>query len=203
MTNEEIELLQNAKNGNATAINKILADNKSLVNQIARRYFLLGGDRDDVLQEGMIGLFNAINSFDFAKSDSFKNYASKVVEREIITAIRRENTSKNTALNTSVITDINEFLHEENYPELDVISEENSHELMSSIDNKLSDFEKCVVELFLDGYNYTDIANKLNKSPKSIDNALTRIKIKLKSIREDIWVILHFIENTGLKVLMK
>ena len=104
MTNEEIELLQNAKNGNATAINKILTDNKPLVNQIARRYFLLGGDRDDVLQEGMIGLFNAINSFDFAKSDSFKNYASKVVEREIITAIRRENTSKNTALNTSFCT---------------------------------------------------------------------------------------------------
>ena len=186
MTNEEIELLQNAKKGNATAINKILTDNKPLVNQIARRYFLLGGDRDDVLQEGMIGLFNAINSFDFAKSDSFKNYASKVVEREIITAIRRENTSKNTALNTSVITDINEFLHEENYPELDVISEENSHELMSSIDSKLSDFEKCVVELFLDGYNYMGIANKLNKSPKSIDNALTRIKTKLKNIREDI-----------------
>ena len=77
-------------------------------------------------------------------------------------------------------------MHEENYPELDVISEENSHELMSSIDSKLSDFEKCVVELFLDGYNYMGIANKLNKSPKSIDNALTRIKNKLKNIREDI-----------------
>ena len=170
----------------AEAMEFMLKKYGSIVKREIRTVYLIGAETEDLTQEGMIGLFNAINSFDFAKSDSFKNYASKVVEREIITAIRRENTSKNTALNTSVITDINEFLHEENYPELDVISEENSHELMSSIDSKLSDFEKCVVELFLDGYNYMGIANKLNKSPKSIDNALTRIKNKLKSIREDI-----------------
>ena len=72
MTNEEMGLLISAKNGNANAINQILIDNKSLVNQIARKYFLLGGDRDDVLQEGMIGLFNAINSYDEKKNDNFK-----------------------------------------------------------------------------------------------------------------------------------
>ena len=109
-----MELLISAKNGNANAINQILIDNKSLVNQIARKYFLLGGDRDDVLQEGMIGLFNAINSYDEKKNDNFKNYASRVVEREIINAIRKENTRKNSVLNSSVITDICDYLHEEN-----------------------------------------------------------------------------------------
>ena len=143
-------LLISAKNGNANAINQILIDNKSLVNQIARKYFLLGGDRDDVLQEGMIGLFNAINSYDEKKNDNFKNYASRVVEREIINAIRKENTRKNSVLNSSVITDISDYLHEENYPELDIIAEENNLELLGKINSDLSEFEKTVVKLFLE-----------------------------------------------------
>ena len=153
-----MELLISAKNGNANAINQILIDNKSLVNQIARKYFLLGGDRDDVLQEGMIGLFNAINSYDEKKNDNFKNYASRVVEREIINAIRKENTRKNSVLNSSVITDISDYLHEENYPELDIIAEENNLELLGKINSDLSEFEKTVVKLFLEGYTYLDIA---------------------------------------------
>ncbi|HBO48352.1 MAG TPA: RNA polymerase subunit sigma-70 [Clostridiales bacterium] len=184
MTNEEMELLISAKNGNANAINQILIDNKSLVNQIARKYFLLGGDRDDVLQEGMIGLFNAINSYDEKKNDNFKNYASRVVEREIINAIRKENTRKNSVLNSSVITDISDYLHEENYPELDIIAEENNLELLGKINSDLSEFEKTVVKLFLEGYTYLDIAKMLNKKPKTIDNALTRIKSKLRRIKK-------------------
>ena len=73
MTNDELILLENAKSGNQNAINTILIDNKSLVAQIARKYFLLGGDQEDLIQEGMIGLFKAINIFDKTKNDNFRN----------------------------------------------------------------------------------------------------------------------------------
>lgn len=184
LTNDDIKLLESAKNGNQDAINNILIDNKSLVAQIARKYFLLGGDQEDLIQEGMIGLFKAINIFDKNRNDNFKNFASRVVEREIISAIRKENTSKNQVLDNSVFVDSNEFLHDENYPELDLIYKENYDELKAKIFNNLSDFEKSVLEYYLKGYAYVDIAKLLSKNPKAIDNALTRIKTKVANIKE-------------------
>ncbi len=186
MTRDEIILLKNAKNGDDFAINKILIDNKSLVSAIARKYFLLGGDSEDLIQEGMIGLFKAINNFDENRNDNFKNYAGKLIEREIISAIRRENTSKNQALNTSVFGVEGEILHDMSYPEKSIITQENLRELNEKIKKDLSNFEKMVFDLYFKGYSYKDIAKELNKSPKSIDNALARIKVKLSYLKENL-----------------
>lgn len=186
MTNDELILLENAKSGNQNAINTILIDNKSLVAQIARKYFLLGGDQEDLIQEGMIGLFKAINIFDKTKNDNFKNFASRVVEREIISAIRKENTGKNQVLDSSVFADSNEILQSVTDPELDLIYNENYNELKNKIFRNLSDFEKSVLEYYLKGFTYNDIAKILGKNPKAIDNALTRIKTKVSSIKEEL-----------------
>jgi len=178
------ELLIAAKNGDNTAVNEILINYKHLVAAISRKYYLLGGDREDLVQEGMIGLFKAINSFDNSKNDSFKNYAMKIVEREIISAIRRENANKNRVLDESVLIEDIELLHNDNDPETDIITEENCKELSGEILQVLSGLEKKVVKLYLKGYLYTDIAKMLGKTPKSIDNALTRIKSKLRYLKE-------------------
>lgn len=184
MSEEIKDLIIQAKTGNSEAIDDILKKYKHLVSAISRKYYLLGGDRDDLVQEGMIGLFKAINTFDFEKNDNFKTFAMRIVEREIISAIRRENANKNRVLDESMLLDDVELLHGDNYPERDVLTEESYRELSDQIYKSLSTFEIKVVKLFLKGYAYTDIAKFLNKTPKSIDNALTRIKSKLKYLKE-------------------
>ena len=184
MSEEIKDLIVLAKNGDSVAIDEILNRFKHLVLAISRKYYLLGGDREDLVQEGMIGLFKAINTFDTNKSDNFKSFAMRIVDREMISAIRRENANKNRILDESVLLDDVELLHEENYPEVDIISKESYKELSDEILHALSPLERKVVTLYLKGYQYVDIAKKLNKSPKSIDNALTRIKSKLKYLKE-------------------
>lgn len=184
MINNENELLLMAKKGNEEAIDTLLNNYKQLVVLISRKYYLLGGESEDIIQEGMIGLFKAINTFDSTKSEFFKNYAAKVVEREIISAIRRENANKNRVLDESILVDDVEQLHGENYPEADILTEESYKELSNEILDHLSGLEKKVVELYLQGYSYVDISKILKKSNKSIDNALTRIKSKLKYLKE-------------------
>lgn len=184
MIDNEKEVLELAKNGDGEAINSLLNNYKQLVVLISRKYYLLGGESEDIIQEGMIGLFKAINTFDNTRSEHFKNYATKVVEREIISAIRRENANKNRVLDESMLIEDVELLHGENYPEADIITEESYKELSSEIYNHLSGLEKKVVKFYLQGYSYIDIAKLLNKSSKSIDNALTRIKTKLKYLKE-------------------
>jgi len=181
ITKETIVL---AQKGDSSAINIILNEYKSLVSSISRKYYLLGGDSEDLIQEGMIGLFKAINAFDFNKNDNFKNFAMRVVEREIISAIRRENANKNKVLDESVLIDDIDYIHEDNYPELNIITEESYKELSVEILKNLSELERKVVKLYLKGFGYVDIAKVLKKSPKAIDNALTRIKNKLRYLKE-------------------
>lgn len=184
MSKEEIELLIRAKSGDKNATNEILSLKKNLVVTIARKYFLLGGDKEDVIQEGMIGLFKAISSFDESKYANFNGYAMRVIEHEIITAIRRANTGSQQFLTESVLLD-DDILDCENLtPENTFISKESTAELTHEIYDKLSKFERTVVEYYLKGYNYKDIAKMLGKPSKSIDNALTRIKTKLEYLKE-------------------
>lgn len=183
MTNDELELLASAKSGDQTAINKVFLDNNAIVWQIAKKYFLVGGDIDDLVQEGRFGLYKAINIFDPNKCDNFSNFASKVIEREIINAIRKENTNKNLVLDKSILAD-DEFLQSNSNPEQDIILAERFEYIKEKMFSKLSDFEKKVFDYYLQEYSYLDIAKFLDKSPKAIDNALTRIKLKLSSIKE-------------------
>ena len=184
MKKEELELLEQAKLGNTDAIDKLLATNKHLVVAIARKYYLLGGDKEDLIQEGMIGLFKALSTFDPQKNDNFGGYAVTLIDREIISAIRRANTSNQHILSESVFIDTDDEFTDNISPESDLISQENTNELTKEIYGHLSTFERSVVDLYLKGYNYIDIANKLNKDSKSIDNALSRIKKKLNYLRD-------------------
>lgn len=186
MTKEELKILQNAKDGDQTAINKIFLDNNLLIAQIAKKYFVIGGDQEDLIQEGRFGLFKAINIYDSSKCESFSAFAHKIIEREIINAIRKENTGKNQMLDESMLVDTEDVLHSETYPEQDIILQERFEEIKNNMFSKLSDFERAVFDYYLQEYSYLDIAKILNKSPKTIDNALTRIKLKLASIKEDL-----------------
>ena len=184
MKEEDFEILNLAKGGDPDAIDRLLAINKHYVVAVARKYYLIGGDKEDLIQEGMIGLFKAITSFDEGKNDNFVGYAITLIEREIISAIRRANTQGQQFLSESVLLDSDDELTDNISPESDLISQENTNELTNEIYSKLSSFEKQVVKLYLKGYNYIDIAKKLNRESKSIDNALSRIKKKLEFLKE-------------------
>ena len=184
MKENEFELLGLARSKDAGAIEQVLAKYKHLVVSIARKYFLIGGDKEDLIQEGMMGLSRAINSFDESKSDNFSGYATMLIEREIISAIRSANAGNQQALNEGIFIDNDDELGDATCPESDFINEESTFELTNEIMGKLSKFEKVVVEYYLKGYTYLDIAKITEKQPKAIDNALSRIKKKLEYLKE-------------------
>lgn len=186
MSEIEKEILNKAKAGDADAIDKVLKEYKYLAVTIARKYYLLGGEKDDLIQEGMIGLFKAVSSYEIDKNVSFKTYASRLVERDIISAIRHSVSGKHQVLNDSVSLDNTEEIFLGSFPEQDVIMQERYEELQEIIATKLSKFEAQVVKYYLKGYNYIDIAEILGKTPKSIDNALSRIKSKLQFLKENL-----------------
>lgn len=181
---DDLELIYKAKSDDVESESILMDKYKSMVLSIARKYYLIGGDNEDLEQEGWVGFFEAVRSFDETKNGSFKAYSGLIVERQIISAIRRANANKNQVLSSSVFIDDDDVLPSEFTPELDVISEENYNELSQEIQKNLSDYEKQVVGYYLDGYTYIDIARMMRKDPKSIDNALFRIKNKLKYLKE-------------------
>ena len=184
MIKDEQIILKKATSGDSDAINTILNQNKNLVVSIARKYYLLGGDKEDLIQEGMIGLFKAISTFSTEKSDNFIPYAITLIEREIISAIRHANTNNNQVLTDALFVENEDEIHSNLSPESDYLNSESTQELMEEIYKNLSSFESSVVKYYLKGYTYIDIAKILNKSSKSIDNALHRIKDKLKYLKE-------------------
>ncbi|MBQ7351718.1 MAG: sigma-70 family RNA polymerase sigma factor [Clostridia bacterium] len=184
MKKEERDLIKSAQDGNQEALEQVLVNYKNLVVSVSRKYFLIGGDSEDLVQEGMIGLFKAIRTFDLNKNDNFCAFATMLIEREVISAIRRATSHSQQFLSDSVLLDNDDTLSDNISPESDLINEESTLELTQEIKNNLSSFERKVVAYYLKGYNYNDIANLLGKTSKSIDNALTRIKKKLNYLKE-------------------
>ncbi len=203
MQDEKI-LLQQAKNGDEKAINSLMDLYKPLVTIIARKYFLINATTDDLIQEGMLGLFKAYRSYNLNSKTSFKTFASVCIKRQIQTALIANNRNKNIPLNTyfsisnqgkillSVKNDDENddeedtgfFITSNNLtPEESVLFKEKLGEVDTHINNLLSGFEKKVLHLYIKGLNYIEIAQKLKKEPKSIYNALGRIKIKLRVLR--------------------
>ena len=182
---DELELISQAKAGNTLAANDICAMYKNMVASIARKYYLIGGDTEDLIQEGMKGLYNAVLSFDKDKNDNFKAYAYTLILREIISAIRHNNTDKAKSNNDMLFYD-----DEDGYqvpldglnPLDELLQNEKVEEILQSIYSHLSPMEVKVLNLYLEGYNYHDIAHFLGKPDKSIDNALNRIKTKSRKI---------------------
>lgn len=189
MTDEEIvSLAEKDRSAEEFLLNKY----KNLVKSRAKMYFLAGGDNDDLMQEGMIGLFKAIHDYNSDKQASFYSFAELCVKRQIFTAIKTAARQKHQPLNTyislnkPVYEDVSERTLVETLaeresvdPEKLYIMHEKLKDIEKEIDEKLSDLEKEVLILHLQGMSYQEISEIINKPTKSIDNALQRIKKKL------------------------
>ncbi|BCJ93339.1 RNA polymerase factor sigma-70 [Anaerocolumna cellulosilytica] len=185
------------------AMDYMLNRYKNLVRKKAKALYLIGGDKDDLIQEGMIGLYKAIRDYKLDMDNSFYNFADLCISRQIYSAIKASNRKKNFPLNTYVSlytpaygenTDLDEkeslvdlmYENKISNPEQLVIDKESTSMLEYELVRHLSQFEKNVLDLYLSDYTYTQIADKLMKEPKSIDNALQRIKLKLNKVLKEL-----------------
>ncbi|MDU1911616.1 sigma-70 family RNA polymerase sigma factor [Fusobacterium sp.] len=191
MTN--LELIYRARKGNEEAANRIFKEYNNLILLTAKKYFFYGADHDDVIQEASIGLIKAIHSFCEGKNASFKTFAFLCIKRQLITAIKSSNSGKQRILNIAISnsseiisknyenTSINMFSSTSfNNPEDSCISKEKMKLLKKFIKSNLSKMENEILEYMLLEMTYTEIAEILDREPKSIDNAIQRIKKKIK-----------------------
>jgi RNA polymerase sporulation-specific sigma factor len=191
LTDEEILLAIKDSNDKA-ALDYLINKYRNFVRAKARSYFLIGADREDIIQEGMIGFYKAIRDFRNDKLSSFRAFAELCVTRQIITAIKTATRQKHIPLNSYVslnkpifddesdrtLMDIIIERHADNPEEL-IISQENLKNINHQINHVLSDLEQEVLMEYLDGKSYQEIAESLGRHAKSIDNALQRVKRKL------------------------
>lgn len=187
------EIVHEAKNGSVRAQEYLINKYEGFVKSKARSYFLIGADKEDIYQEGMIGLYKAIRDFKPDKLTSFKAFAELCVTRQIITAIKTATRQKHIPLNTYI--SLNKPIYEEDSdrtlldvltsikisdPEELLISKEEMGYIEKEISRLLSDLEMEVLMSYLDGKSYQEIACDLDRQAKSIDNALQRVKRKLE-----------------------
>ena len=194
------ELVLMAQNGDEAAQEYLLDKYKSLVRAKSRAYFLIGADSEDIIQEGMIGLYKAVRDYNEEKNASFRSFAELCVNRQMITAIKAATRQKHQPLNSYV--SLNKPVYEEESeqtymdflqsdssallnPETLLIGQENKHFLEDQMVKNLSSFETRVLVLYLQGRSYFEIAHVLDKPEKSIDNALQRVKKKLEKFLEE------------------
>ncbi|NLY81314.1 MAG: sigma-70 family RNA polymerase sigma factor [Clostridiales bacterium] len=180
------ELVALAKNGDSTAEEYLINKYKGMARNKSNIYFIAGADKEDVVQEGMIGIFKAIRDYDVNAGTSFATFADLCIRRQIINAIKSASRKKNKALNESLSIDAdsnNDNILSTN--DLDTESKilyDEFFEFMNRGNGIFSDFERQVWLEKFEGNSYTEIAKKLDKSPKTIDNALQRIKKKMNKI---------------------
>ncbi|SHF09373.1 RNA polymerase, sigma 30 subunit, SigH [Seinonella peptonophila] len=186
------ELVSGVRLGDGDALEFLMNKYKNFVRAKARSYFLIGADHEDIVQEGMIGLYKAIRDFRGDKLSSFKGFAELCITRQIITAIKTATRQKHIPLNSYISLD--KPIHDEDSnrtlwdkltvnlsnPEEHYISQEEYNDIEDKISQILSDLERKVLMLYLDGRSYQEIAVDLNRHVKSIDNALQRVKRKLE-----------------------
>lgn len=201
MTNEEV--VNKIQAGDRPAMDYLLEKYKYLVRNKAKALFLIGGDKDDLIQEGMIGLYKAIRDYQEDRQSSFFNFADLCISRQIYTAIKASNRKKNIPLNTyiSIYAPLSgkngdgfekETLIDIMYqkdglnPEELVIDKENTSMIEYELVRRLSNLEKQVLGLYMQDLKYVRIAEILGTEPKAVDNALTRIKKKLNRVLKDI-----------------
>lgn len=191
------DIVEEAKTGNPYAMEYLISKYKNFVKVKARAYFLIGADKEDIIQEGMIGLYKATRDYDKDKLTSFKAFAELCITRQIITAIKTATRQKHIPLNSYISLNKPIYDEESDRTLLDVVSEIKitdpeeliiSSEELYSMENKivelLSDLEWEVLMAYLDGKSYQEIAKQLHRHVKSIDNALQRVKRKLERYLE-------------------
>ncbi len=192
------EVIGDARSGDIRALEYIINKYKSFVRAKARTYFLIGADREDIIQEGMIGLYKAIRDFREDKLSSFRAFAELCITRQIITAIKTATRQKHIPLNSYVSLNKPIFDEESDRTLMDMISEESISDPEEMIINReeftgievkmgeiLSGLEWEVLSLYLQGKSYQEIAEELDRHVKSIDNALQRVKRKLEKYLEE------------------
>lgn len=195
LTDEEVVDL--AKHGNVEGLEYLINKYKNFVRAKARTYFLIGADREDIIQEGMIGLYKAIRDYRSDRQASFRAFAEICVTRQIITAIKTATRQKHIPLNSYVSLNKPVFDEESertlaevvttgkaSNPEDLFIHQENLLDMESTMHRILSPLEQEVVSLYLDGKSYVEIAEQLGRHVKSVDNALQRVKRKMEQYLE-------------------
>ena len=191
------ELVSMYRDGDARAVDEIMERYKNLVRKKANAMYIVGGDKDDLIQEGMIGLYKAVTTYDELKAASFATFASLCINGQLMNAVKASNAKKNTPLNSYVSFDmpanksdddsdmklVDTLVHDsEQNPEALYIDREVTDNLEEKAFESLSPFEKQVVTLLMEGNDYIKIADQLGKTPKSIDNAIQRSRNKIKVI---------------------
>lgn len=192
------KVIQEIQSGDNIALNYLMNKYNDLVNMKASKFFMAGAEREDIIQEGLIGLYKATKSFNAEKQNSFKTFANLCIERQLITALKTSNRQKNIPLNSAF--SLNSAAYEENddVPVIEVLETKTTEdplemltkkEYYNSIENKinesLSDFEKQVLHQYKQGKSYAAIAEKLNTKVKSVDTAIQRIRKKANKIKQN------------------
>ena len=190
---EDDYLIALAKHGRADAYDRIVRRYYGFVRMKASSYFLIGGDADDLIQEGLVGLYKAVRDFRNDRESSFRNFAELCITRQIITAVKTATRNKHTPLNQYVSFSSSPASAPEGEPTLDeviagptvhdpvnqVVSSEELQALVSCLSTALSDLESRVLALYLDGRSYEEIGGRLTCDTKTVDNALQRVKRKV------------------------
>ena len=193
------EIIKLIKLGDKNALNYLLEKYNDIVNMKANKFFIIGAEKEDMVQEGMIGLYKAIKSFDTEKQNSFKTFANLCIERQLITAIKTSNRQKHIPLNSSFSLNTSAYNENDETSIMEILDtklvedpletitkKEYFADVERKIDKDLSDFERQVLNFYIQGDSYINIANKLASPVKAIDNAIQRIRKKaIKCISED------------------
>jgi RNA polymerase sporulation-specific sigma factor len=190
-TMNDEDLIKIIKAGDKDALEYLINKYKELVNMKVSKYFIIGAEREDIIQEGLIGLYKAVKCYSPDKQNSFKTFANMCIERQLITAIKSSNRQKHMPLNSYL--SLNESAYD-NDEETNLFDTFDSHQIEdpletitkqeyykaveNAIDKSLSDFEKQVLNRYMQGESYVQIAQKLDTPVKSIDNAIQRIRKK-------------------------
>ena len=180
MSDEQLALA--CQGGDKAAWEQLYTKYKPFVLSIARRFFLSGGETEDLVQEGMCGLYSAVTGF---KTDAggFSAYANKCIKNRIVDAVKKSNGAKHSALNNFLpIAEVGGSWIAKDNPEDEVIGQEEKHEILQKMSKALSSLEFKAIIMYIDGMSMTEISSALGKNSKSIDNAINRAKNKLQTL---------------------
>lgn len=199
---EDSKIIEEIKQGDEYALTYLLKKYQELVNMKINKYFMIGAEKEDIAQEGMIGLYKAIQNYNPEKQNSFKSFANICIERQLITAIKTSNRQKHLPLNSylslntsaydnndeSSVELIDTFNGKQSEDPLEMMMQkEHFAEVENAVNKSLSQFEKQVLDKFMKGKSYVRIAEELNSPVKSVDNAIQRIRKKaMKNMLDEI-----------------
>ena len=196
---QDEEIIDKIKAGDKSALNYLMEKYKELVNMKVSKYYIIGAEKEDIVQEGMIGLYKAIKSFSEDKNTSFKSFANMCIERQLITAVKNSNRQKHIPLNSSISLNSAAYEDNDDMDKLEIVdlkaeddpsdiiaNQEYSKTIERKIKENLSEYELSVLYEYEKGHSYADIAEKLKTKVKSVDTAIQRIKKKANKIKESI-----------------